>query len=243
MIIMSDYKNKVIKIFDIWDLWSERIANMPEIYSLSCDAGDIFDDTFLTYVIETDYLERSFINRMENPVYGIERLWIAFRYKHDTEFINMFNTLNIEYNPLNTYSETKIISPNITAATTNTYGRTSTNSGGTSNAHGHIETKQINTYNGSLRDGEKITHSGTDSVTDTRVNTLGGTDSSSTTTSGSSTETITGYKESPVIGLERDIAFKIRYNVADNYVKAFIAECTFFDNDNAKGGHLFEFLY
>lgn len=232
---MNDYKDKVIKIYDMWDLWKVRINDIPEMYSFSDGSDDIFDEQFLINVIRTNYLERSFLNRMENPVNGIERLWIGFRYQHDEEFLNMFRTVNTQYNPLYTYSETKILTPNITAATTNTYGRTSTNSGGVSTTYGKVETRQTNTYDGSLRDSEKLTNSGSDSNTNTLKNTLGGIDSSSTQTTGSTTETVNGYKESPVIGLERDISFKIRYNVADNYVKAFFAECTFFDNDNARG--------
>lgn len=234
---MSD-KGKIILISDIWSEWETRINNVPQIYTFTVGDDEVFDEDFVKNIIECDYMSRSFRSPSLNAVTGIEKLWTVFRLKHDSEFATMYTATIAQYNPLNTYSETKLITPNITAATTNTYGRTSTNSGGVSTTYGRTETRQTNTYDGTLRDSEKVTNGGSDSNTNTLKNTLGGTDSSSTTTSGTSTETINGYKESPVVGLEKDISFKLRYNVADNFIKAFFAEYTFFDNDNSRGCNL-----
>lgn len=237
------YRNKVICISDIWELLSDRIDNTPELYSFSVGDDEIFDEQFVKSLIETDYISRSFKNMNENPVYGFEKLWITFRLKHDSEFIEMWNAVNSTYNPLNEYSETRTTTPNITAATTNTYGRTSTNSGGITTQYGKTETVQTNTYDGSLRDSGKSTAGGSDTSTNTLTNTLGGTDSSTTATTGTSTETITGYKDSAAHALEKDISFKLRYNVADNFIKSFMNEYTFYDNDNAKGCQWYGILY
>lgn len=229
------YKNKIICISDIWDELATRIENVPEIYTFSVGDVDVFDEQFVKSLIEIDYISRSFKNPDNSPVYGFEKLWQTFRLKHDSEFTDMWNAVNATYNPLNEYSETRTTTPNITAATTNTYGRTSTNSGGITTQYGKTETVQTNTYDGSLRDSSKSTAGGSDTSTNTLTNTLGGTDSSSTQTTGTSTETITGYKDSAASALERDISFKLRYNVADNFIKSFMNEYTFYDNENARG--------
>lgn len=236
------YKNKVICISDIWGDLATRIENVPTIYTFSVGNDEIFDEQFVKSLIEIDYISRSFKNPDNNPVYGFEKLWETFRLKHDSEFADMWNAVNATYNPLNEYSETRTTTPNITAATTNTYGRTSTNSGGITTQYGKTETVQTNTYDGSLRDSGKSTAGGSDTSTNTLTNTLGGTDSSSTQTTGTSTETITGYKDSAANALERDISFKLRYNVADNFIKSFMNEYTFFDNDNARGYNIWPFL-
>lgn len=241
---MPDYKGKIIKISDVWDDWKARINNVPVLYTLYANqsATAIFDETFVTLIVETEYQERSYLCPLANASAGIEKLWLAFRNKHDAEYRRIYDDLNLQYDPRYSYSETKTLTPNITNATTNTYGRTSTNSGGISNTYGKTETRQTNTYDGQLRDSEKVTNGGSDSNTNTLKNTLGGTDSSSTTTTGSTTETINGYKDSAIATLEKDISFQLRYNVADNYIKAFMAEYTFFDNDNARGCNIWPLL-
>lgn len=241
---MPDYKGKIIKISDVWDDWKARINNVPVLYTLYANqsATAIFDETFVSLIIETEYQQRSYLCPLANASAGIEKLWLAFRNKHDAEYRRIYDDLNVTYDPRYTYSEMKTITPNLTNSTTNTYGRTSTNSGGISTTYGKTETTQTNTYDGQLRDSSKTTAGGSDSNTNTLKNTLGGTDTSSTSTTGTSTETINGYKDSAIYGLEKDIAYQMQYNVADNYIKAFMAEYTFFDNDNARGCNIWPLL-
>lgn len=231
-------KKYVVEIADIYETLQDLVAESSTLFDITINDVTVLTTDDLMNALYIDYYERSFVTQNATFAAGFIRIWNYFKSKHDNEFAAILAATLAEYDPLTTYAENRTITPNITNKTENTYGRTSTNSGGISTTYGKIDTNQLNTYDGSLRNSTKSTLSGTDSNTNTLKNTLGGTDKSETKTTGSNTITIDGYKENPTKQLESEISFRIRYDIKELIIKTFASEYLFYDNDNYKTGGL-----
>lgn len=212
-------------------------------YTIDDNTYDILSTSDFLDEIKTNYYEMSYISHLDKSydISHFAQLWALYVRRHTDEWQRILNCELLNIAPSNDYSETRLITPNLTNATTNTYGRTSTNSGGTSQTttHGKVTTGQNNTYDGTLRDSGKTTESGSTgiSTTDTTTNTLGGSDSSTTTTTGTSSETRHGYKNNPFDNMEKYIEYFARFNLRDMIISGFTKECLFYDNGNGGDYH------
>ena len=210
-------------------------------FTIGDDTYNILTTADFLSELDTNYHEMSYISHKDksydNSVFTTH--WLLYCKRHVDEWQRILQNELLTINPSNDYGETRIITPNITAETTNEYGRISTNSGGISNTvtHGKVVTGQSNTYDGALRDSAKSTESGTTgtSSTDTTKNTLSGSDTATTTTTGTSTETRTGFKNSPFDNMVKSIEYYARFNLRDMIITGFTKECLFYDNGNGGG--------
>ena len=188
--------------------------------------------------IATNYYEMSYLTHKakEQDVTEFVNMWNLYKLRHGDEWGKIFAVMQMEINPTWDYSEIKTITPNLTSTNTNTYGRTTTNSGGTSTlvSHGKNVTGQTSTYDGELRDSAKSAESGSTgtTTTDTQTSALGGTDSQTATTKGTTTEEKNGYKTNPYEQLEKYISFNVRFDLRDMIISGFTKECLFYDNGN-----------
>lgn len=212
-------------------------------FTIGDDTYNILTTADFLAEIENNYYEMSYISHKDKnyDITQFSMIWGLYIKRHTDEWQKILNVELMNLNPAGDYSETRIITPNLTNATTNTYGRTSTNSGGISTTitHGKVTNGQTNTYDGVLRDSAKTTESGTtgNSSIDTTKNTLGGTDSATTTTTGTSTETKNGYKNNPFENAQKSIEFYTRFNLRDMIISGFTKECLFYDNGNGGGDY------
>lgn len=188
--------------------------------------------------IMTNYYDMSYLTHKpkEQDITEFVNIWNLYKLRHGDEWSKIFASLQRDINPEWTYSEQSTITPNLTSTNTNTYGRTSSNSGGTTTtvSHGKVVTGQTNTYDGELRDSGKTSETGSTGTTtnDSSTTTLGGTESQSSKTTGTTTEEKHGYKKSPYEQLEKYIEFNTRFNLRDMIISGFTKECLFYDNGN-----------
>ena len=207
-------------------------------FTINENTYDILSTSDFLSEIETNYSEMSYITHKDKSfdVSQFALQWGLYCKRHVDEWQKILDIELMNLDPTGDYSESRIITPNLTNATTNTYGRTSTNSGGISTTitHGKVISGQTNTYDGVLRDSAKSTESGStgNSSTDTTKNTLGGSDSATTTTTGTNTETKNGYKNNPFENAQKSIEFYSRFNLRDMIISGFTKECLFYDNGN-----------
>lgn len=216
------------------------------IFDITIDNTPVLTTTDFMHELEYMYYDMSYISHQsaDKDLIAFIMLWDIYKKRHLDEWTKIFRSVALteaeNYNPMNTYGETKTTTPNITNSSTTTYGRVLTASINTTDglAHGKITTGQTNTYDGTLRDSDKTTDSGTDTrtVTGTNTDTNSGSDSNTTTTTGTNTETKTGYNTNPVDSLQRFIDFSFKNNLRDLIINNFVREFLFYNNDNGEGG-------
>lgn len=238
--------NRIVNIEDIieqvYDTYSDT-----NTFNVSYVWNDVTVDVLTTAdflnVIMTNYYEMSYLTHKpkEQDITEFVNMWNLYKLRHGDVWEKIFASMQQDINPAWTYSEQRTITPNITSTNTNTYGRTSTNSGGTTTnvSHGKIVTGQTNTYDGELRDSGKTSETGTTgtTLTDTTKNTLGGTDSQTAKTTGTTTEEKHGYTTNPYEQIEKYIEFNARFNLRDMIISGFTKECLFYDNGNGGDYH------
>ena len=175
----------------------------------------------------------------EHDIDEFVNIWTLYTLRHNEEWTYLFNCEHETIDPLNNYHETKTITPDITVSNTGSYGRTNTNGGSTSQtvAHGKNTTGQTNTYDGTLRDSAKTTEGGTTTTTNTdnTTNRSTGVETGVAHTSGTSTETKTGYNTNPYDNMKKGVEFIARFNLREMIISDFTKECLFYDNGNGGG--------
>lgn len=231
------------RIVDICDVINTLITNIYEhTFDISINDTLVLETADFLNEIQTMHYEKSFISHMpkENDVTQFINQWSLYKNRHIDEWTAVYNATIANVNPLNNYSETRTVTPNITVENTVDYGRTTTNTNGSTSGvtYGKTTTGQTNTYDGSLRNSAKTTDSGSDTTTvsGSGSTAVSGSDTSTTATTGNTTETKSGYKESPYDNLQKSIEFKARFNLRDMIINGFAAEFLFYNNDNGDGG-------
>ena len=214
-------------------------------FDITIDNTSVITTSDFLHELEYMYYNMSYVSHQtsEYDVSVFIALWSLYKNRHLDEWTKIFKSVALteseSFNPLNSYGETKTITPNITNASTTTYGRVLTASINTTDglAHGKVTTEQTNTYDGALRDSGKTTDSGTDTrtVTGTNTDTNSGSDSNTTTTTGTNTETKSGYNTNPFDNLQRGIDFSFKNNLRDLIINNFVREFLFYNNDNGEG--------
>lgn len=192
--------------------------------------------------ISMNYFEMSYISHTakENDVTTFAQMWELYKKRHADEWLKIFSAEMSEIDPAGDYSETRIITPNISISNSGTFGRTSSNAESNTNNinHGKNTLAQTNTYDGALRDSAQTGESGNTTTTNrgTATARTNGTETSVSRTQGNTTETKTGYKNNPYENLQKSIEFAARFNLRDLIISVFTKECLFYDNGN--GGDL-----
>ena len=163
--------------------------------------------------------------------------WNNFKAHYIDEWQTIFTSYLTEYDPLNEYSETRTITPNVTTATTTEHGHTidySIDHNNDTTTYGGNTTAKINTYDGVQHNSTYTSNGGSDSraYKENNKTTNSGVDTVRTSNTGSNTETKTGYKNSPAKTLSDNIIFKARCNLRDLVIKQFANEFLFYDNHN-----------
>ena len=216
------------------------------IFDITIDNTAVLTTSEFMHELEYMYYDRSYISHQsaDKDLICFIMLWDIYKKRHFDEWTKIFESVALteseNFNPLNTYSETKTTTPNLTNSSTTTYGRVVTDVIDSTDtlSHGKVTTDQTNTYDGTLRDSDKSTNSGSDtrSIDNTTTSTNSGTDSNTTTTTGTNTETKTGYNTNPVDNLQRFIDFSFKNNLRDFIINNFVREFLFYNNDNGEGG-------
>ena len=216
------------------------------IFDITIDNTPVLTTTDFMHELEYMYYDMSYISHQsaDKDLIAFIMLWDIYKKRHFDEWTKIFESVALteaeNYNPLNTYSETKITTPDLTVTSETTYGREVTDVVDSTDTltHGKVTTDQTNTYDGTLRDSDKSTNSGSDtrSIDNTTTSTNSGSDSNTTTTTGTNTETKTGYNTNPVDSLQRFIDFSFKNNLRDLIINNFVREFLFYNNDNGEGG-------
>ncbi len=216
------------------------------IFDITIDNTEVLSTTDFMHELEYMYYDMSYISHQsaDKDLIAFIMLWDIYKKRHIDEWTKIFESVALteaeNYNPMNTYGETKTTTPNLTNSSTTTYGRVLTDVIDSTDtlSHGKVTTDQTNTYDGTLRDSDKSTNSGSDtrSIDNTTTSTNSGTDSNTTTTTGTNTETKTGYNTNPVDSLQRFIDFSFKNNLRDLIINNFVREFLFYNNENGEGG-------
>lgn len=231
------------RVVDICDVINDLITEVYEhTFDITINDNIVLETADFLNEIQTMHYEKSFISHMTKQ-YDVTQFinqWSIYKSRHLDEWTAVYNATVANVNPLNNYSETRTVTPNITVENTVDYGRTTTNTNGSTSGvtYGKTTTGQTNTYDGTLRNSAKTTDSGSDTTTvsGSGSTAVSGTDTSTTATTGTTTETKSGYKESPFDNLQKSIEFKARFNLRDMIINGFAAEFLFYNNDNGDGG-------
>ena len=163
-------------------------------------------------------------------------LWHNFVDRNIDEFKTIYYNSIKEYDPLNEYAETKILTPDLTNSTSLQHGHvidydidhhddTTTYGGNVSN--------KINTFDGTQHNASYSQNGGNDkrAYKETNKTTNSGIDKTTQKSTGTSTETKSGYRNSAAQTLTDDIIFKIRCNIRDLAIKQFANEQLFYSYD------------
>lgn len=183
-----------------------------------------------------NYYDMSFVSHRakEYDYDTFKNIWSMYVKRYSSDWTVIYNNLSRAYDPVNSYSETKTITPDITVGNTTTYGRKITNYDNTSDGttYGKVITDQTNTYDGTLRDVDKSTNSGSDTrnITNDGWSANSGTDTNTQTTTGSTTETRSGYSGNAPVSLQADIDFRVRNDLYNIIIDGFAKEILFYDN-------------
>lgn len=227
------------RIVDICDVINTLITNIYEhTFDVSINDTLVLETADFLNEIHTMHYDKSFISHMDKTqdITQFINQWQIYKNRHMDEWTAIYNATVANVNPINDYSETRTVTPNITVENTVDYGRTVTNTNDTTNTlqHGKTTTGQTNTYDGNLRNSAKTTDSGIDTTTidGTTTSAVTGQDGSTTSTTGSTTETKSGYKNNAFDNLQKSIEFKARFNLRDMIINGFATEFLFYDNGN-----------
>lgn len=231
------------RIVDICDVINTLITNIYEhTFDISINDTLVLETADFLNEIHTMHYDKSFISHMDKTqdITQFINQWQIYKNRHMDEWTAIYNATVANVNPINDYSETRTVTPNITVENTVDYGRTVTNTNDTTNTiqHGKTTTGQTNTYDGNLRNSAKTTDSGSDTTTidGTTTSAVTGQDGSTTSTTGSTTETKSGYKNNAFDNLQKSVEFKARFNLRDMIINGFATEFLFYDNGNGDGG-------
>lgn len=233
---------KIINVSDVY----ERLYNTyheTDAFAITITIGEdsytVMNTLLFLSELQTNYYEMSYITHIDGEggdISGFTTYWTLYKQHHIDEWTQILKSQLLEFDPRNTYHETRTYSPNITTANSGSYGRISANSGGTSSTvnHGKNTVGQTNTYDGTLRDSAKSTESGntTTTNTDSTVNKSNGVETSKSHTSGTTTETKDGYNTNPYETMTAGIEFTARFDLGKLIMDGFSKECLFYDNGN-----------
>ena len=227
------------RIVDICDVINTLITNIYEhTFDITINDTLVLETADFLNEINTMHYDKSFISHMDKTqdITQFINQWQIYKNRHMDEWTAVYNATIANVIPINDYSETRTVTPNITVENTVDYGRTVTNTNDTTNTlqHGKTTTGQTNTYDGNLRNSAKTTDSGTDTTTidGTTTSAVTGQDGSTTSTTGTTTETKSGYKNNAFDNLKKSIEFKARFNLRDMIINGFATEFLFYDNGN-----------
>lgn len=231
------------RIIDIADILPTlNTASYSSVFDIVINNTSVLTTAEMIRELEYSYYDMSYISHSDKT-YDIAVLlsqWSMYKDRHLDEWTRIFNdvalTQSADFNPMLSYKETRVTEPDLTVESETTYGKVITSDLDTTNEieHGKTTTGQTNTYDGTLRDSEKSTDSGTDTTTimGTNTDTASGSDSNTTTTTGTNTETKEGYKDNPLTNLQTDIDFAFKNNLRDLIITGFAKEILFYDNGN-----------
>lgn len=236
--------NRIVNIEDIIESLYETYGDSHAfdiVFTLEGTTYTVLSNADFLNELATNYYEMSYLTHKakEQDINEFVNMWQLYTLRHNDEWSYLFNCEHETIDPLNNYYETRTYTPNITTANTGSYGRTSANSGGTSSTinHGKNTVGQTNTYDGVLRDSAKTTEGGntTTTNTDSTVNKTNGVETSKSHTTGTTTETKTGYNTNPYDNMKKGAEFVARFNLREMIISGFTKECLFYDNGNGGG--------
>lgn len=204
------------------------------------DGLDVIDE------LELQHYELSFVSHRPKEYDGeiFIKTWLLYRSRHYDEWVRIFDDLQIlhsdDYDPTMSYYEDKVITPNISTASSQAYNRqTATSATNSDNTIHDTETVvQSNSYDGELRDAAKTTVDDND----THMYAASGTDASQgvdtalSTTTGTTSEHRQGSRDNIIVNLQTDIDFTVRNNLRDLIVNNFVREFLFYNNENREVG-------
>ena len=223
------------RIVDIKDvLPTLNTSEYEHSFDVVIDNDTILTTSDMLLELDYNYHDMSYVSHKEqvDDVDTLLTLWNLYKKRYSEEWGKIYKdvayTTAQNYNPMNEYSETKTITPDITNTTSREYG--SDNDTTTTVTHGLVNTMQTNTYEGALRDSGKSTNSGTDTTSSEQD--ISGSDEVTSTTTGTTTETKSGYRTNPLDNLQKDIDFAFRNNLRDLIINNFARDILFYNNDN-----------
>lgn len=228
------------RIIDIADIITTLSSSQySNTFNISIDNNTVLSTADFLRELEYAYHDMSYISHKAEAedINVFIALWTVYKERHYDEWARIYRdvakTQTADFDPMSTYKETKTVTPEITVTSDTDYGHiiSTTSTGSNTMTYGKTTTDQTNTYDGTLRNSDKSTDSGSDtsSLTNTGSDTHSGKDSNTTVTTGSTTETKEGYTESPLIALQTDIDFAFKNNLRDLIINNFAREFLIYD--------------
>ena len=234
------------RVVDIKNIISELDLLPDNPFHITIHDVVVVDSTDLLSELHNMYYDMSYVSHREKEfdVLQFLDLWTLYKRRHADEWVRIFDDLQIlhseDYDPTMSYYEDKVITPNISTASSQAYNRqTATSATNSDNTiHDTDTVVQSNSYDGELRDAAKTTVDDTD----THMYAASGTDASQgvdtalSTTTGTTSEHRQGSRDNIIVNLQTDIDFTARNNLRDLIVNNFVREFLFYNNENREVG-------
>lgn len=230
------------RVVDIKSIISELDIIPDNPFAVIIHDVTVVDSVDLLSELHNMYYEMSYVSHREKDfdVLQFIDLWTLYKRRHADEWERIFDDLQIihseDYDPTMSYYENKVITPNISTASSQAYNRqTATSATNADNTiHGSETVAQSNTYEGELRDAAKTTIDDTNNhmYAASGTDTSQGVDTALSTTTGTTSEHRQGSRDNVLVNLQTDIDFTARNNLRDLIINNFVREFLFYNNDN-----------